>query len=74
MKKLDLTLYLVTDSTDKSEAEFLEIVKQACDGGVTLIQLREKDKTGLEYMRLAEKVKEVTDKYISYNQQMERRH
>lgn len=63
MGKFDLTLYLVTDSTDKNEAEFLEIIKQACDGGITLIQLREKDKTGLEYLKLAEKVKQVTDKY-----------
>ena len=60
---LDLTLYLVTDSTGKSETEFLEIINQACMGGVTLVQLREKDRTGLEYMRLAEKVKQVTDRY-----------
>jgi thiamine-phosphate pyrophosphorylase len=63
MKNLDLTLYLVTDSTNKSEREFLEIIKQACDGGVTLVQLREKERTGLDYMKLAEKVKQVTDKY-----------
>jgi thiamine-phosphate pyrophosphorylase len=63
MKNLDLSLYLVTDSTDKDEAEFLEIIDQACNGGVTLVQLREKEKTGLDYMKLAEKVKRVTDKY-----------
>jgi len=60
---MDLTLYLVTDSTGMAEAKFLEVIKQACDGGATLVQLREKDKGGLEYMRLAEKVKRVTDGY-----------
>ena len=63
MKKLDLTLYLVTDSTGIEESKFLEIITQACDGGVTLLQLREKDKSGLEYLRLAEKVNLITDRY-----------
>ena len=63
MINLDLTLYLVTDSMHKSDLDFLEIVKQACDGGATLVQLREKDKSGLEYMRLAERVKNVTDQF-----------
>ena len=60
---MDLTLYFVTDSTGIDEQKFLEITDRACGGGVTLVQLREKEKTGLEYMRLAEKVKQVTDKY-----------
>ena len=63
MKKLDLTLYFVTDSTGKTEEDFLETVKQACEGGVTLVQLREKDKSGLEYLNLAEKVKQITDQH-----------
>ena len=63
MKKIDLSLYFVTDSTDKSEKDFLYIVEQACKGGVTLVQLREKDKSGLEYFRLAEKVKQITDSH-----------
>ena len=63
MKNLDLTLYLVTDSTGMQEKDFLYIVQQACEGGVTIVQLREKEKSGLEYFKLAEKVKEVTDKY-----------
>jgi len=63
MKNLDLTLYLVTDSSDKTEAEFLNIINKACEGGVTLLQLREKEKSGLEYLNLAKKVKQITDKY-----------
>jgi len=53
--KLDLTLYFVTDGSGKTEAELLETVHQACAGGVTLVQLREKEKSGLEYFTLAEK-------------------
>lgn len=63
MKNLDMRLYLVTDSTDRTEEQFLTIIKQACEGGVTLVQLREKEKTGLEYVQLAQKVKAITDSY-----------
>ena len=46
-----------------SEENFLETVEQACAGGVTIVQLREKNKNGLEYLNLARKVKQITDKY-----------
>lgn len=63
MKKLDTTMYFITDSTPYSEEEFLSRVEEACKGGVTLIQLREKDRTTREYMALAEKIHEITMKY-----------
>lgn len=63
MKNIDLTLYFVTDSTGFTEPDFLRVVEEACAGGVTLLQLREKEKTGLEYLRLAQKVKQIADKY-----------
>lgn len=63
MKTLDLTLYLVTDSTNLSEETFLERIETACKGGVTLVQLREKNKTTRDYIELASKVKEITDRY-----------
>lgn len=63
MKTLDLTLYLVTDSTNLSEEAFLERIEAACKGGVTLVQLREKNKTTRDYIELAHKVKEITDRY-----------
>lgn len=63
MKNLDLTLYFITDSTGFSEEEFLKIVEQALKGGVTLLQLREKDKTTKEYIEIAEKVHKLTQKY-----------
>ncbi len=63
MKKLDTTMYFITDSTNYSEEEFLRRVEEACKGGVTLIQLREKERTTREYLSLAEKVHEITQRY-----------
>lgn len=63
MKKLDTTMYFITDSTNLSEDEFLFRVEEACKGGVTLIQLREKDRTTREYISLAQKVHKITQRY-----------
>lgn len=63
MKRIDTTMYFITDSTGFSEEEFLYRVEEACKGGATLIQLREKDKTTREYISLAEKVHKITLKY-----------
>ena len=63
MKQLDTTMYFITDSTNYSEEEFLYRVEEACKGGVTLIQLREKERTTREYLTLAEKVHEITQRY-----------
>lgn len=63
MKKLDTTMYFITDSTNYTEEEFLRRVEEACKGGVTLIQLREKERTTREYLALAEKVHEITQQY-----------
>lgn len=60
---LDTTLYLVTDSSYHEECRFLEIIDEACKGGVTLLQLREKNKTGREFLNLAFKVKNIADKH-----------
>ena len=61
--KLDTTLYLVTDSTNLEEDAFLLKVEEALRGGVTLLQLREKERSGREYLRLARSVREVADRY-----------
>ncbi|MBQ5325702.1 MAG: thiamine phosphate synthase [Oscillospiraceae bacterium] len=63
MKNFDTTLYFITDSTGFSEEEFLCRVEQALKGGVTLLQLREKEKNTREYISLAEKVHTLTKKY-----------
>ena len=56
MKKFDTSLYFITDSTNCSEEEFLYRAERALMGGVTILQLREKNKTTREYISLAEKV------------------
>ena len=63
MKKLDTRLYFITDSTPYTEQEFLARVKAALSGGVTLIQLREKERSTREYIALAEKVHELSKQF-----------
>ncbi|MBQ9985173.1 MAG: thiamine phosphate synthase [Oscillospiraceae bacterium] len=63
LKTFDTSLYFITDSTGFSEEEFLRRVEAALIGGVTLLQLREKDKSTREYLALAEKVHTLTRKY-----------
>lgn len=63
MHKFDTSLYFITDSTGFSEDEFLNRVELALKGGVTLLQLREKDKSTREYLELAKKVRSLCSKY-----------
>ena len=63
MKSLDTTLYFITDSTCVPEERFLPVVEAACKGGATIIQLREKDKSTREYMKLAMATHEITARY-----------
>ncbi len=63
MKKFDSTLYFITDSNDFGENEFLYRIEEALKGGVTLVQLREKNRTTREYIDLAKKVHTLTQKY-----------
>ena len=61
--KFDSSMYFITDSINYFEEEFLYRVEQALMGGITLLQLREKDKSTREYIDLAEKVHTLTKKY-----------
>ena len=63
MKKFDTSLYFITDSTGFTEEEFLDRTEAALQGGVTFLQIREKEKTTREYLSLARKVHELTRKY-----------
>ena len=63
MKELDLQLYFITDSTGYEEEKFLDQIEQAILGGVTFLQLREKEKSTRAYIELAEKVHQITKKY-----------
>lgn len=63
MKNMDYSLYLVTDRHMPQEGTFEDVVEKAIQGGVTLVQLREKEgDTGLLYER-AKALKQVTDRY-----------
>ena len=62
MNNLDLSLYLVTDSSDNEE-KFLKTIEEAIQGGATVVQIREKTKDTLEFYNLALKVKQITTKY-----------
>ena len=63
MRTFDSSLYFITDSTIYDEEEFLIRVEQALRGGVTLLQLREKNRTTREYIELAEKVHSISKEY-----------
>ena len=63
MRIFDTSLYFITDSTGFTEGEFLRRTEAALQGGVTFLQLREKEKSTREYLALAEKVHELTRKY-----------
>ena len=60
---IDYTLYLVTDRELMSTKNLEIAVEQAILGGCTVVQLREKDCSSLEFFQTAIKIKEVTDKY-----------
>src|SRR5699024_824462 len=61
--RLDPTLYLVTDSTGLSEEAFLSKVEAALQGGVTLLQIREKERSTREYLKLAQQVHTIAQRY-----------
>jgi len=61
--KFNTRLYFITDSTPYEKDEFLKRVESALQGGVTLIQLREKERTTREYLELAREVHEISKKY-----------
>lgn len=63
MKKFDSTLYFITDSTNYTQEEFLYRIEQALQGGVTLLQLREKNRSTREYIELAKKVHTIAKCY-----------
>ncbi len=63
MKKFDSSLYFITDSTNYGEEEFLYRVEEALQGGATILQLREKEKSTRDYIDLAEKVHAIASRY-----------
>lgn len=60
---IDYSLYLVTDRPLLAGKDLVATIEQAIQGGVTVVQLREKDLSSLKFYELACIVKEITGKY-----------
>ena len=60
---LDTMLYFITDSTGFERDEFLSRVRSALEGGVTIMQLREKNRTTREYIDIANDVHTLTKEF-----------
>lgn len=59
-KQFDLSLYLVTDRSLSLGRSIIEVVGKAVAGGVTMVQLREKDCSTKEFIDLAIAIKRIT--------------
>ncbi|GAA0062720.1 thiamine phosphate synthase [Clostridium sporogenes] len=60
---LNYELYLITDRRFLKGRELKKVVEDAILGGVTIVQVREKDVSTREFYNVAKEVKEVTDHY-----------
>lgn len=63
MTDFDLSLYLVTDRSLSLNRPIEEVVESAVKGGVTMVQLREKEISSKEFYQLAVKLKECLQPY-----------
>ncbi|MBB4038002.1 thiamine-phosphate pyrophosphorylase [Dysgonomonas hofstadii] len=63
MLPFDLSLYLVTDRSLSLGRTLSEVVEAAVKGGVTMVQLREKDCSGKEFYELAMLMKTLLKPY-----------
>ena len=63
MKIEDCKIYLVTDEKSCDGKDFYDCVEKAIEGGVKIVQLREKNISTKEFYEKALKVKEICKKY-----------
>jgi thiamine-phosphate pyrophosphorylase len=63
MTDFDLSLYLVTDRSLSLNRPIEEVVESAVKGGVTMVQLREKEISSKEFYQLAVKLKQCLQPY-----------
>lgn len=56
-------LYLITDRHQTGGRSLTDVVRQALEGGVRAVQLREKDLSGAELYRLAEQLRLLTNEF-----------
>jgi thiamine-phosphate pyrophosphorylase len=61
--KKELKLYLITDYEMVKERDFYRCIEEALKGGVTILQHREKNVSGREFLGRALKLRELTRKY-----------
>ena len=61
--KIDYSLYLCTDRSIMSDTSIEECVEKSLKGGVSVVQIREKDCPGKEFLQIAKSVKEITKRY-----------
>ncbi|MDS0525087.1 thiamine phosphate synthase [Clostridium sp. SHJSY1] len=60
---IDYTLYLVTDRDILEGRNLKEAVEESILGGTTIVQLREKKISSLDFYNIAKEIKIITDKY-----------
>lgn len=60
---IDYSLYLVTDRELLGDKDLVQTIEQAIQGGVTLVQVREKNLSTLEFFQVALLIKNITKKY-----------
>lgn len=58
-----MTLYAVTDRTWVKDTTLMDQVKEALEGGITFLQLREKHLSKEEFIKEAREMKELSKKY-----------
>ncbi len=63
LNKETFLLYAITDKGVLKGKSFIEAVEEAIKGGITILELREKNVSFSEYVNQAIEVKKVTDKY-----------
>jgi len=63
MRPFDLSLYLVTDRNPSLHFPLEKIVEEAVEGGVTMVQLREKDCTSREFYEIALRLKRILHRH-----------
>mgnify|MGYP001033370289 CR=1 FL=1 len=63
LTKKELLFYAVTDRSWLFGRKLTEVVKQALDGGITCLQLREKQMAEDDFFREAVEIKKITEQY-----------
>lgn len=60
---IDYSLYLITDRFLVGDKDFFDAIAQALKGGVTLLQVREKEIDSKDFYTIALKLREITQKF-----------